>query len=294
MWTSEQTRWHQESEEKATTAWDDLIDTTIYGFPHCEDELREYRWYINQLFKSTPKGYHWHIINLNRVVRICASQRCDVLLTDYHSFGDLHFLWIQTGQQPSTPASVTLMETDGHSSMIFVGDGTLDDAQIMLQAACTCTSAWSAAVTCTGQKNKTKPLCDQLVSHPCYACLLVWDEIGQLNHLTLTSVTESMLPLQPTPSNEINNAVTGHTIPPTCDRVMYYILYLVTAQSCCIITWNYSTGIQYISIHHIAVVTVQTYCIIETTVGYDILLYCVPLPKKIFFGFKCLGQWFPY
>ena len=48
---------------------------------------------------------------------------------------------------------------------------------------------------------------DHWENHPHYACDLIWGDDEGPNHLTPTLDTESMLPLLPTSSNELDDPV---------------------------------------------------------------------------------------
>ena len=53
---------------------------------------------------------------------------------------------------------------------------------------------------------------DHWENHPQYACDLIWGDDEGPNHLTPTLDAESMLPLLPTSSNELDDPVACHTI----------------------------------------------------------------------------------
>ena len=83
-------------------SWDCLVDATLFVFKHRRQELQIYGKHIQRFFASLPSQFHSRVINYDRAVRIRASQRRDVELSNFPEFADLQIQWISN---PSTLTS---------------------------------------------------------------------------------------------------------------------------------------------------------------------------------------------
>ncbi|EDR00637.1 uncharacterized protein LACBIDRAFT_313122 [Laccaria bicolor S238N-H82] len=80
-----------------TIAWDGYVEALLFVFPHRNSELIAYAKFIRQLFTSMPPERHGRVLHFDKAVRLCVSQRRDLLLTDHANFTNLSLLWLQNG-----------------------------------------------------------------------------------------------------------------------------------------------------------------------------------------------------
>jgi hypothetical protein len=79
------------------TAWTPMVTATVFAFPHRETELNKYGQHISQLFAALPVDQHDRVIAYDKAARIRIAQRRDLMLTDYHEFGDIYTHWVHVG-----------------------------------------------------------------------------------------------------------------------------------------------------------------------------------------------------
>ena len=84
-----------ETHSNWVSAWDQMVEATLFVFEHRGMELREYGRHITQLFTSLDAPLHSRIIQYDRAVRNRAAQRRNLLLTNFSEVMDLHVLHIQ-------------------------------------------------------------------------------------------------------------------------------------------------------------------------------------------------------
>ena len=77
------------------SAWDQTVKAMLFIFEHRATELRDYGHHITQLFTSLEPPLHTRIIQYNCAVWNCVAQCCNLLLTNFTKFSDLHVLHIQ-------------------------------------------------------------------------------------------------------------------------------------------------------------------------------------------------------
>ncbi|THU77822.1 hypothetical protein K435DRAFT_577222, partial [Dendrothele bispora CBS 962.96] len=75
--------------------WDQFCNAVTFLMPWRAGELNSYRAHITNLFSAHANpSYHVNVINYDKAVRIRASERRNILLSDIGSFTDLFITWI--------------------------------------------------------------------------------------------------------------------------------------------------------------------------------------------------------
>ena len=84
-----------ETQGNWVSVWNQTVEATLFVFEHRATELRDYGHHITQLFTSLKPPLHTRIIQYDCVVQNRVAQRCNLLLTNFTEFSNLHVLHIQ-------------------------------------------------------------------------------------------------------------------------------------------------------------------------------------------------------
>jgi len=72
-------------------AFETAKEAILFAYPHRAKELNSYRKFIIGQFAAfgSDSNLHFHVVNLDRAIRLCVAQTNDIAFTSYNQFGDL-------------------------------------------------------------------------------------------------------------------------------------------------------------------------------------------------------------